>query len=38
VKKPVYDELINAQTATQRLTKKADLQRLLTGNKSWVVA
>lgn len=38
VQKPVYDELMNAQTATQRLTKKADLQRLLTGNKSWVVA
>ena len=37
VQRPVYDELVNAQTATQKASKKADLQALLNGRSTWVV-
>ena len=38
VHRPVYDQLINQQTETQKKVRKADLQALLNGRNSWLVA
>ena len=38
VQRPVYDALVNAQVAEQRAAKKANLQGLLNGRSTWLVA